>query len=43
MIGVKFLTLNFDQSSELDSGCYEIVRFFDGLDGNADIINWFPF
>ena len=43
MIGVSFSKFNIDQNSEVDSGCYEIVRFFDGLDKNANMIKEIPF
>ena len=41
MIGVKFVTFSVDQNSALDTGCFEVAQFFDGLDENAEILKRF--
>ena len=43
MIGVKFVTFSVDQNSALDTGCFEVVQFFDGLDENAEKLKEIPF
>ena len=43
MIGLKSLTFSVDQNSALDTGCFEVVGFFDGVDENAEILNEIPF
>ena len=43
MIGVKFVTFSVDKNSALDTGCFEVVQFFDGLDEDAEILKEIPF